>query len=730
MFELSAFIIVELSFISLAAFAFRTPKNETNSLFAKFYSSIAIWVIVNYLENEFVSLKLSAFLLRLDFATAPFIFYYYLLFCKNFPVAGEIKIKERVSIIAPLIILSIFSFSELVIKDIYFANKGIQFKGGVLFIIYAALLFSYAAAGSINLIFKVKTYKGILRTQLYYVLSGISISAFFALVINLVLTQFFVLPTTISRLGIDGLVISAFFTAYAIFKYRLMDIKVVITRATIFVMVYIFVSGIPLLLGYRYGLWELATWAMLFLATSGPFIYSYLRRKTEKRLLAEDFKKYDTLMRFSRTLGLVRDLDKLLKLIAYRLVKTLKVNYGAIYLLDEESESYVLRSSRRSEGFQEPEVSGISNDNEFVRFLHIWKKECLSEDIQKLAHEQGREDIHRNKVNFPKVTEQMEEFDASLVIPQFLENDLIGFLILGHKLSGKAYTVTDIEVLSTLSRSAALAIMNAIFTIDLKNTESELAEAHRVAQLGYLASATGHQISNVLNNIAAVASGLLENDTIVNSLKSSPEAYPTMEKHIQDIFTNVQDGGMIIAELRDYAKSERDKKFAPVNLKEVLDRTLKVLYIQANKFQTIEIKINVSDDLPQIMGSFVSLQNVFVNMLNNAYDAILEKRAGQADYKGKIEINISRVKGDIHIHIIDDGKGIPPDVLKRLFTPLYTTKASSDKRKEQKLTGGTGIGLYTILVIIRNHGGSIKVDKTEPLKGTDFLIKLPVSREV
>jgi signal transduction histidine kinase len=72
---------------------------------------------------------------------------------------------------------------------------------------------------------------------------------------------------------------------------------------------------------------------------------------------------------------------------------------------------------------------------------------------------------------------------------------------------------------------------------------------------------------------------------------------------------------------------------------------------------------------------------------------------------------------------------MPPEVQKRLFTPLYTTKGSADKRQQQKLSGGTGIGLYTILVIIKNHRGTIKLYKTEPMKGTDFLIELPVPRE-
>jgi signal transduction histidine kinase len=448
--------------------------------------------------------------------------------------------------------------------------------------------------------------------------------------------------------GFIFILISLGILAYAIAKYRLMDIRIALTRAGIFAVVYALVLGVPFWLGYVTNSWLPSTTLAVLLATLGPFIYTSLRRQAENRLLAEDLKKYDTLKKFARTMGLVRDLDKLVRLIVYRLVKTLKVSYGAIYLFDEEEKAYTLKSSRIFKGPKPlASTNSIPEDNDFVKFLQEWHKDLLYEDVQRLLREEKPNNRNNEaEANLTKVTSQMQKLNACLVIPHFLERELIGFLVLGSKLSGRPYSEADIEVLTTLSRSASLAIMNAVFMIELKKTEGELAETHRVAQLGYLASSTGHQISNVLNNIAAIASGLSDSDPILNSLKTTPQALSLFEKHIQDIFSNVEDGGMIIRELRDYAQAESDKKFTSVSLKEVLDKTLKVLYIQANKFQTVDISINIAEDVPPVLGSFVQLQNVFVNMFNNAYDAILEKRyylkqrPQQADYKGRIEINM------------------------------------------------------------------------------------------
>jgi signal transduction histidine kinase len=530
---------------------------------------------------------------------------------------------------------------------------------------------------------------------------------------------------------------------YAILKYNLMDIRIVLTRAGIFAVVYFPVVFLPFWIAPRFihtGFWWIPTLLMGILATLGIFIYNTLRKRAEARLLAEDLKRYETLKRFARTVGLIRDLDELVKLIVYRLVKTLRIAYGAIYLFDDEEGSYILKSIYSLRPTKPSLLASISKDSDLIKFILKHQKEFLLEDIQRLTQEKPSNKNNKeenNQIDIPNVISQLKQFNTFLVIPHFLEKDLVGFLILGEKLSGRAYSEADLDVLAALARPAGLAILNALSIIDLKKTEFELAEASRVAQIGYLASATGHQISNVLNNIAAIANGLLENESVLDSLKDKPEAYSALEKHINNIFTNVEDGGLIIREIRDYAQRDEEKKFTLVDLKDVVDKTLKILYIPVNKFQTVDFKVNISSDIPKILGSPVQLQNVLINLCNNGYDTILSKRDYTKEhpeldikgYKGRIEINISKVKNKVHIHIIDDGMGIPAGVQKRLFTPLYTTKASSIKRQEKKLTGGTGIGLYTILLIIKNHSGSIRLYQTEFLKRADFLIELPIPNE-
>ena len=335
MFGLVIFAIIELLLFFFVWLVYtKAPEKKANLYFAKFIFTVAMWVIANYLENEFVNIRIATFFLKLDFVIAPIIFYYYLLFCLNFPLSIEINRSRKFRIFVPMGMLSLLSFSDLVIKDIHLTKLGIQFKGSLLFLLYALFLFGYATSGILNLVLKIRRHKGIQRTQIYYVLLGISITTFTALVVNLILSQLFVLPVTISRLGIYGIVALAWFIVYAILKYRLMDIKIVLTRAGVFVFVYFLILGVPFgIIGLIKehipkavsNLWILSLSLMALLASAGPFIYMKLQRRIEARLRAQEFKTHEALRQLSHNMLRFNDLNILLKLIAHYLVKILQI---------------------------------------------------------------------------------------------------------------------------------------------------------------------------------------------------------------------------------------------------------------------------------------------------------------------------------------------------------------------------------------------------------------------
>jgi len=177
-------------------------------------------------------------------------------------------------------------------------------------------------------------------------------------------------------------------------------------------------------------------------------------------------------------------------------------------------------------------------------------------------------------------------------------------------------------------------------------------------------------------------------------------------KLIESIKTGTDRTTEIIKGLRTFSRMDEDI-VKVVDIHENLNSTLILL---KNRYkERIEILRNYKD-IPQIECYSGPLNQVFMNILSNAIDAI--------ESKGIITVCTSKSEGSVHISIKDNGKGIPEDLQANIFEPFFTTK---------KIGEGTGLGLSISHGIIEKHRGSIKV-KSEVGKGTEFIISLPIKQ--
>jgi two-component system NtrC family sensor kinase len=151
--------------------------------------------------------------------------------------------------------------------------------------------------------------------------------------------------------------------------------------------------------------------------------------------------------------------------------------------------------------------------------------------------------------------------------------------------------------------------------------------------------------------------------------------------------------------------------------KEMIDagsaiRDLLPLVTSQAKLKAIKIESEFEDDLPKIYANRSSLQQVIINLCNNALDAIANK--------GTVRLSAALNGEYIEIKVNDNGSGMSEEARKHLFEPFYTTKEAGK---------GTGLGLSISSDIVRNHGGSIEVE-SEIGKGTVFTVRLPVKQQV
>lgn len=510
---------------------------------------------------------------------------------------------------------------------------------------------------------------------------------------------------------------------YAVIRYRLLDITVAITRTGIFVAVYSLILGIPFALAFGWqeklislfgkSWWIVPLVCSTVLATVGPFIYLYIQKKAEDQLLREQKRYQMTLRQASLGMSQIKDLQKLLNLIAHIVTRSVHVEYTSVYLWDSLKKEYFLQASRSK---KKSTVNEKIDANSYLIFhLKDSRDPLVYEEVKQKVQDYDDKGLQQLEV-------QMRELDAAVIIPSFAENKLLALIVLGKKLSGKLYSEDDLAVFSILANQAALAIENAQFYEDVKKTQEQLFQAEKMATIGTMADGLSHQINNRLHALGFIASDVLDTIKVKSAVVTTPEMgglISEIEHSLKRIQENVKQGGEIVQGLLKYSR-KGDSGFTAVDFDQLLTSSIEMAQFKIKVDQVTFVR-DYEKDIPKIHGNFVQLQEVFFNLIDNAYDAIMQRKTekDEAGFKGVIRISAKKKDNSLEICVLDNGMGVKSEDNNKLFTPFFTTKLSSKK--------GTGLGLYVIQKIIEdNHKGKVKL-ASEYMTGTLMTITLPVA---
>ena len=231
--------------------------------------------------------------------------------------------------------------------------------------------------------------------------------------------------------------------------------------------------------------------------------------------------------------------------------------------------------------------------------------------------------------------------------------------------------------------------------------QAKLAHAEKMATIGRLVSGVAHEVNNPLAAILGFTDLLLEN----------PEVPPSAREDLEIILHETQRTKEIVQDLLSFARQKPAQREA-IQLNTILRQTIK---LRSYDFAShgVEVSEEFDENLENAMGDAQQLQQVFLNILNNAYDAIQE-----SGNRGKIRIRTRRAVDCIEVAFIDNGTGVSdPD---RIFDPFFTTKQAGK---------GTGLGLSICYGIVRAHGGEILCWNNEGESGSTFVVRLPISSE-
>jgi two-component system NtrC family sensor kinase len=236
---------------------------------------------------------------------------------------------------------------------------------------------------------------------------------------------------------------------------------------------------------------------------------------------------------------------------------------------------------------------------------------------------------------------------------------------------------------------------------DASLMQAKLAHAERMATLGRLVSGVAHEVNNPLAAILGFTDLLLEN----------PQVPAVAKDDLQIILQETQRTKDIVQDLLSFAR-QRPVKRELVNVAMILKQTAKLRSydLQSHGVEVIE---EYSGDLPTVLGDAQQLQQVFLNVLNNAYDAIEE-----SGRRGTIRIAAARSEASVEIRFTDNGTGIADP--ERIFDPFFTTKQTGK---------GTGLGLSICYGIARAHNGEIQCWNNPGGEGSTFSIRIPIAEE-
>ena len=688
-YSLSCYITSFATFFIAIIVFFYNKKSKINIIFLLYSLSISEWsfLTASYALTSSQELSLlCARTMHIGVSFIPVLFFHFCLVLLNLYEQNKNKLFIGYSLCAVLIILSLTT-STLVLRVRPKLGYNYFMDAGVLYPALIGYFTVYVILGMRLLLREYLISVGNRRNQLKYLLLGSFVGYILGSSNFLPVYDISVFPYPFGSYAITFYV---GLTAYAIMKYRLMDIRVAVASTGVFVAVYAVTLGMPFYF-YNKGHQFFSLVLMGILATLGPSIYLFFQRRVNDALLAEQRRNHHILFQASSRMGRVKDLGMLLKLIIRIIVRTIKVEHCAVYTLDNSSGAFLLGSSfSRNKNIHPP--SSILSGSVLALYLEREKTPVIFEEInQKASSEQ-------NPVAGTLLSE-LNVLNCAIVIPCIVDRHLIAIIVLGERKENVVFSKDDISVFTILGNQAALAIENALFYQEVKDSQEKLSQAEKMATLGHLAGGLSHQLGNKLTSINVYLQQIEQcQDSLFSGDKVDVAA--GLLKKARNSVTATND---FVKNLLNFATNRESKE--AVDLEKLVDATLgfKDLKNYAIEVQFEKRFVAGTSGAPKAYANFVQLQEALLNIIDNAVYSMQEKRNLGIDptYQPKI-IFSGLQKGDrVVLTIEDNGMGIKPEDQRKLFKPQFSTK--------QEAGAGHGFGLYFVREVVENrNGGSVQ----------------------
>ncbi len=418
----------------------------------------------------------------------------------------------------------------------------------------------------------------------------------------------------------------------------------------------------------------------------------------DKPELQKAYQRLLILYRVSNQVGVITDLDKLFVQILELILEIINADRGFIMLAGEGSQYLIPRATCCRKGREDSSEITISKSIA----MHVLKsgESVLTSDALQDSRFLSAQSVI------------LQGIRSAMCVPLRVKDKILGIMHVDTKGSEVKFSQEDLELLGAIAHQAAIAIETALLVDSLikanreiQQRQTQLIESEKLSALGRLSAGVAHEINNPMTSIlgySQLSGNLLAKEVL------DDKQLEECRKFIKIVESEAIRCQGIVQTLLQFGRKKK-QQVVSTDINKVIEDALLIAKFHI-KHVTIDIQKELADNLPPIMADGNQLQQVFLNLIVNARDAM--EQSG-----GVLKISTACVDGKwLEIKCSDTGCGIPEDKLNEIFKPLYTTK------EEGK---GTGLGLAITQEIVEMHGGIIDVASTVG-KGSVFTIRLPI----
>lgn len=707
-------VLFFLEAVLCAVFVIKNIKRLVNRALTLFTLSIIGWggslLLVEYTGKVFFGETAFAFGALLVFSL-PF-------FAISFPKKKSFPKRYYFLAIPTVFFIGVSFIDGFIFKGIKIVNGSIETGRGVLYPFFVFYALVYFVTGVLVLTRKYKRSVGIERLQIRYLLIGLVLFTFGALMTNVLLPAI-----GVSQFNGFGPTFSIFFvafTGYSIIKYRLMDIRIVLRKSFVYLAALMTVVSIGIFLmifdnRYLDGLIPASVAGPLILLI-GVVLFDPVKNfylEIANRYFFTSLYNYQkTIENITTRLTTIIEIDKIIDMIIETIVKTMKLDRAGVLLLSSNGKEEKCDVAKM-EGFDDKNGLNLFSDDPLMRFVEKSRKPVVYDELVRKLESTESE---KYKKRIKAVIFNMEKTKISVCLPLSRKKRMIGLIALGDKISKEAYTKEDLDLLAILASQAAVAIENAMLYKEVRNFNETLQarvddQTREIKDLYEMKSnfltVASHQLRTPASIIRGMLSMMVEDDfpqekkdeMIDAAFKSSS----SLERVIEDILT--------AAEI-DSAKFDFDPE--PVDILPIIERVIEDLSLKAEK-KRIDLKfIKPVDKEVKVMTNPMKIEQVFANLIDNAI---------KYTPKGKVTVSIQKEKRDGKELVVfsckDNGIGMTRQDLKKIGEKFFRSK-----NVFAVSPSGTGLGIYIVKRIVKSSQGELEILSEGINKGSEFRVVL------